>query len=102
MLIEFELYFICSNENLCFRKTNRTSESERMLKRCLRLEPTFTPAYIELARLGGPNNPSVGPLLVKVASLNPTDPYYITLYAHWLLNKGNIIIRNFVPLLLHF
>ncbi|KAK4881247.1 hypothetical protein RN001_004566 [Aquatica leii] len=74
-----------------YRKTNRSSESEHMLKRCIRLEPTFTPAYIELARLRGPNNPSVGPLLIKVASLNPTDPYYITLYAHWLLDKGNYI-----------
>lgn len=63
-----------------------------MLKRCIKLEPTFTPAYIELARLRGPNNPSVGPLLIKVASLNPTDPYYITLYAHWLLDKGNLIL----------
>ncbi|XP_031337638.1 protein O-mannosyl-transferase TMTC1-like isoform X2 [Photinus pyralis] len=74
-----------------YRKANRSSESEHMLKRCIRLEPTFTPAYIELARLGGPNNPSVGPLLIKVASLNPTDPYYITLYAHWLLDKGSYI-----------
>lgn len=59
-----------------------------MLTRCIKLEPTFTPAYIELARLAGPNNPSVGQLLFKVATLNPSDPYYVTLYAHWLLDKG--------------
>lgn len=73
---------------LRFRKSNRSSESERMLKRCLQLEPGFTPAYIELARLKGAKDPSVGPLLKLVVQLNSNDPYYITMYAHWLLNRG--------------
>lgn len=73
---------------MLYRKTNRSSESERMLKRCLQLEPSFTPAYIELARLKGTKDPTVGALLKRVVRLNPEDPYYITMYAHWLDNKG--------------
>jgi hypothetical protein len=59
-----------------------------MLKRCISLEPRFTPAYIELARLRGPNDRSVSGLLRKVVILNHRDPYYSTIYAHWLLGKG--------------
>ncbi|XP_044259420.1 protein O-mannosyl-transferase TMTC1-like [Tribolium madens] len=72
-----------------YRKLNRTAESEHMLKRCINLEPRFTPAYIELARLRGPNDRSVNNLLKKVALLNPRDPYYSTIYGHWLLGKSD-------------
>ncbi|XP_018575559.1 transmembrane and TPR repeat-containing protein 1-like, partial [Anoplophora glabripennis] len=72
-----------------YRKSNRSSESEHMLQRCISLEPRFTPAYIELARLRGPNDWSVNRLLKKVVDLNPTDPYYGTTFGHWLLEKGN-------------
>lgn len=61
-----------------------------MLKRCLQLEPGFTPSYIELARLKGAKDPSVGALLKRVVQLNSNDPYYITMYAHWLLNRGKV------------
>ncbi|KAL3276618.1 hypothetical protein HHI36_011990 [Cryptolaemus montrouzieri] len=72
-------------------KSNRTTKSERMLKKCISIEPSFTPAYLELARLRGPNDMGVGNLLKQVMKLNDGDPYYGTLYAHWLLNKGNSI-----------
>lgn len=62
-----------------------------MLRRCLQLEPGFTPAYIELARLKGAKDPSVGALLKRVVQLNSNDPYYITMYAHWLLNHGKYV-----------
>ncbi|KAJ3664558.1 hypothetical protein Zmor_000116 [Zophobas morio] len=84
-----------------YRKSNRTMESERMLKRCIGLEPRFTPAYIELARLRGPNDRSVGGLLRKVVILNPRDPYYSTIYGHWLLGKGNVQLQMFVFLSSH-
>lgn len=60
-----------------------------MLKRCISLEPRFTPAYIELARLRGPNDRSVNSLLKKVVFLNPRDPYYSTIYGHWLFGKSD-------------
>lgn len=59
-----------------------------MLKRCLKLEPNFSPAYVELARLRGPKDRSVGKLLKRLVQLNSADPYYPTIYAHWLLDKG--------------
>lgn len=62
-----------------------------MLERCLKLEPSFTPAYIELARLRGPKDRSVGSLLKRVAQLNHADPHYVTIYAHWLLDKGDSV-----------
>ncbi|KAJ8932861.1 hypothetical protein NQ314_014389 [Rhamnusium bicolor] len=75
-----------------YRKSNRSSESEHMLKRCISLEPRFTPAYIELAKLRGPNDRSVNQLLKQVVDLNPTDPYYGTTFGHWLLEKGKIYV----------
>lgn len=62
-----------------------------MLNRCLKLEPNFSPAYIELARLRGPHDRSVGILLKRLVHLNVGDPYYSTIYAHWLLDKGKSI-----------
>lgn len=74
-----------------FRKTNQTIDSERMLKRCIYLDPKFIPAYIELARLRGARDRSVGSLLRAIVQINPVDPNYITIYGHWLLNKGKLI-----------
>lgn len=59
-----------------------------MLKRAIKLEPTFTPAYLELARLRGPYDRRAGSLLNKIVHLNPTEPYYMTVYAHWLFEKS--------------
>lgn len=64
-----------------------------MLNRCLKLEPNFSPAYLELARLRGPNDRSVGILLKRLVHLNGADPYYSTIYAHWLLDKGKNIVK---------
>ncbi|KAI4459977.1 hypothetical protein MML48_6g00013073 [Holotrichia oblita] len=71
------------------RKANQTVDSERMLRRCIYIEPKFIPAYIELARLRGPQDRNVGSLLKAIVQINPMDPNYITIYGYWLLNKGN-------------
>lgn len=62
-----------------------------MLTRCISLEPRFTPAYIELARLRGPKDRSVNKLLKKVVDLNPSDPYYASTFGHWLYEKHNYL-----------
>lgn len=62
-----------------------------MLKKCILIEPRFTSAYIELARLKGPNDRSVNYLLKKVVKINTRNAYYNTIYAHWLLGKGKIL-----------
>lgn len=59
-----------------------------MLERCIRLEPAFTPAYLELVKLRGRQDSSVGSLLRKVVHLNPKDPHHITSYAEWLQEQG--------------
>ncbi|XP_066255815.1 protein O-mannosyl-transferase TMTC1-like [Euwallacea similis] len=72
-----------------YRKNNKTTESEQMLQKCIALEPTFTPAYLELVRLRGPNDKSVPGLLKKVVELNPNVPYYAAKFGEWLTKKGN-------------
>ncbi|XP_060533204.1 protein O-mannosyl-transferase TMTC1-like [Cylas formicarius] len=72
-----------------YRKNNKSLESEKMLKRCIDLEPNFAPAYLELARLRGPHDRTVSTLLKKVITLNPTNPYYPAKFAQWLSHKGN-------------
>ncbi|KRT81288.1 hypothetical protein AMK59_6255 [Oryctes borbonicus] len=62
-----------------------------MLRRCIYIEPKFIPAYIELARLRGPKDRSVGSLLRAIVQINPADPNYVTIYGYWLLNRGNRI-----------
>lgn len=65
-------------------------ESERMLERCINLEPAFTLAYLELIRLRGREDRKAGLLLRHVIMLNPRDPHHITNYAEWLREKGMI------------
>ncbi|CAH1129689.1 unnamed protein product [Ceutorhynchus assimilis] len=72
-----------------YRKNNKTVQSELMLRNCIELEPQFTPAYLELARLRGPYHRTVSGLLRKVVELNPEDPFYASKYGEWLSKKGN-------------
>lgn len=57
-----------------------------MLERCISLEPTFTPAYLELIKL----RPSfeAGKLLRDVVRLNSIDQDRIVQYGFWLLENG--------------
>ncbi|CAG9827539.1 unnamed protein product [Diabrotica balteata] len=71
------------------KKSNKSAESERMLRKCILLDPRFTPAYMELAKLRGPNDQSVNQLLKQAVDMNPTDPYFTTNFGHWLIRKGN-------------
>ncbi|XP_017769506.1 PREDICTED: transmembrane and TPR repeat-containing protein 1-like [Nicrophorus vespilloides] len=91
LAIRYSVDHVNAHYNLgqLYRKSNRSADSERMLRRCLKIEPHFTPAYIELARLKGSRDRSVGALLRRTVQLNPHNPHYITLYAQWLLEKGN-------------
>nr|CAH7716007.1 unnamed protein product [Callosobruchus chinensis] len=70
-----------------YRKMNRTVDSEVMLRRCINLEPTFTPAYVELAKLQD-NDLRIIKLLRRVVELNPNDPYFCTAFGYWLFKKG--------------
>lgn len=53
-----------------------------MLEKCLQLDPTFTKAYIELAKL----TPNIlrGPYYQKAIALEPYDWEHYVRYAQWL------------------
>lgn len=73
-----------------------------MLQKCISLEPSFTPAYLELARLRGPNHKTVPNLLKKVVELNPNVPYYAAKFGEWLTKKGSSFIRSFLTYRIQF
>ncbi|CAH1155250.1 unnamed protein product [Phaedon cochleariae] len=74
-----------------YRKYNRTSESENMLRKCVSLEPKFTLAYVELIKLLGIENPSIILLLQNALNSNPSDPYYGIQLANWSIKTGNYL-----------
>lgn len=59
-----------------------------MLEKCISLEPTYTPAYLELARLRGLGDTRSGNLLKRVVDLHPKNANHLTLYGHWLRLQG--------------
>lgn len=78
-----------------------------MLEKCIALEPTYTPAYLELARLRGMNDLRSGQLLKHVVQLHPKNANHLTLYGDWLRGQGNnkkkqIIITNLNSYILLF
>nr|CAD7571915.1 unnamed protein product [Timema californicum] len=72
------------------RKENRSEEAIRMLERCIRLDPAYTPAYLLLARLYSNRgvHEAVGQLLRHVATLEPESSDHMAEYATWLRDKG--------------
>nr|CAD7199727.1 unnamed protein product [Timema douglasi] len=71
-------------------KENRSEEAIRMLERCIRLDPAYTPAYLLLARLYSNRgvHEAVGQLLRHVATLEPESSDHMAEYATWLRDKG--------------
>ncbi|XP_044729404.1 protein O-mannosyl-transferase TMTC1-like [Chrysoperla carnea] len=96
LAIRFSSDHVNAHYNLgqLYRKSNRTSDSARMLEKCIALEPTYTPAYLELARLRGMNDLRSGQLLKHVVQLHPKNANHLTLYGDWLRGQG----RNFESL----
>ena len=65
-----------------------------MLERCVRLDGTYIPAYLLLARLyqGQEGRESaVGRLLRHVARLQPNSPDHLAELAAWLHQQGKLI-----------
>ena len=63
-----------------------------MFERCIALEPTFIPAYLELIKL----RPGIasGRLLREVVRLSPEDQDRHAQYGFWLLENGEYFLRN--------
>lgn len=57
-----------------------------MFERCITLESTFTPAYLELIKLR--KGIVSGRLLREVVRLNPFDQDRLAQYGFWLLDNG--------------
>lgn len=68
-----------------YRKLNRTVEAARMFERCILLDSSFAPAYLELIKLR--SGTVAGRLLREVIRMNPTEPDRLALYGFWLLDN---------------
>lgn len=65
---------------------NRTGEAVAILEKCLRLDSSYTPAYLVLAKLQPP--PIAARLLHHVTRLIPNSPDYQSYFADWLHKRG--------------
>ncbi|CAH1111653.1 unnamed protein product [Psylliodes chrysocephalus] len=72
-----------------YRKTGRYDESEDMLRKCLLLEPTFAPAYVEMSKLLGADHSSLYKILKNAFDLKPNDPFYGIQLGHFLARKDD-------------
>lgn len=66
-----------------------------MFERCITLERTFTPAYLELIKLR--SGIVSGRLLREVVRLNPLDQDRLAQYGFWLLENGKFC-KNIVQI----
>lgn len=64
------------------RTLNKTQEAVRMLEKCVQLEPTFAPAYMELTKIK--HGIQTGRLLLKTSRLNTGDPEILARFGIWL------------------
>ncbi|XP_058804494.1 protein O-mannosyl-transferase TMTC1-like isoform X2 [Phymastichus coffea] len=71
---------------LALWRTNRTEECIQMLRKCVQLDPAYTPAYLVLARMT--SGPSAGSLLRHVVTLQPRNSDFLAEYANWLYQNG--------------
>lgn len=71
-------------------RMNNTEESYKMLKKCLSIDATFKPAFIELCRLNTKWNYSgyTGRFLKKIVEINHHDYEYAKVYAQRLQKQG--------------
>lgn len=75
-----------------YRKLARTDEAARMFERCIMLDPSFAPAYLELIKLR--SGTIAGRLLREVIRMNPTEPNRLALYGFWLLDNRKMHIKS--------
>lgn len=59
-----------------------------MLERCIKLEPLFTAAYLELVKLY--SGLKAGQLLRRVVQLNPYDVDLRRQYGDWLMEQSKL------------
>ncbi|XP_053677834.1 protein O-mannosyl-transferase TMTC1-like [Anopheles nili] len=74
-----------------YRKSNRTGDAIRMLERCVRLEPLFTAAYLELVKLYANQPIAAGRLLARVVRLNPYNADLRRQYGDWLMEQNMLL-----------
>lgn len=78
-----------------YRKLNRTVEAAQMFERCILLDSSFAPAYIELIKLR--NGTVAGRLLREVIRMSPQEPDRLAMYGFWLLDNRKCHRRNLIP-----
>lgn len=70
-----------------------------MFERCIALESSFTPAYLELIKLR--TGIMSGRLLREVVRLNPLDQDRLAQYGFWLLENGKNFKDNYEVVRVH-
>jgi Tfp pilus assembly protein PilF len=76
----------------CLRKSNRSTEAVQMLQRCIKIEPDFTAAYLELVKIYGGNE--AGKLLRRIVSINSRNADLRLQYANWLFQRSKFFDKN--------
>jgi hypothetical protein len=71
---------------LFHRKSNRSTEAVRMLQRCIKIEPEFTAAYLELVKIHG--GTEAGKLLRRIVAINSRNADLRLQYANWLFQRS--------------
>ncbi|KAK6625673.1 hypothetical protein RUM43_005972 [Polyplax serrata] len=74
-----------------FKKVNRSSDALQMLESCIKIDTSYTPAYLLMAKLHDVDGRKkmVGQLLRQVVQLHPENPDHLAEYAGWLYDQGN-------------
>ncbi|CAG9861780.1 unnamed protein product, partial [Phyllotreta striolata] len=75
-----------------YRKIGRMEESKNMLKKCILLQPGFTPAYVEMSLLLGFDHDALYNLLKRAVDLNTNDPFYGTQLGRFLTRKSDTVM----------
>lgn len=75
------------------RKCNKTDESLYLLERCIKLEPRFVPAYLELVKLY--RGWSAGRILDRVVEINPRNADLRVQYGDWLYEHRKYLYITF-------
>jgi Tfp pilus assembly protein PilF len=57
-----------------------------MLQRCIKIEPDFTAAYLELVKIYGGNE--AGKLLKRIVAMNSKNADLRVQYGNWLLQRS--------------
>lgn len=78
------------------RKRNRTADAIRMLERCIALETTYVPAYLELFKLH--RGIKAGGIMKNAIKSNPADKELRLKFGYWLIENGKHFLFRYISI----